>query len=298
MRVLVTGSRGFIGSAVRRELESRGMECVPFDLPTKTILLEQDLWPAVAEAHAVVNLAGMLGTSELLQVDPASAPPSLPGGPGWLSRPCPAELAAADVNIIGAINVYDAAAHAGVPVVQIGTGHKGQPNPYAITKGAAEDIGLARAQWRGEKIAVVRAYHVYGPGQKACPPHGKSTVRKIIPSFACRALTGMDVEVNGSGAQVVDLVHVDDVARVLVDAVGGPYGEVVEAGTGKPTTVLDAAWAVIEAAGSRSQVTHVPMRPGEPEGAEVVAADPRCLNPWPHRLDETVAWYRDYLAAR
>jgi nucleoside-diphosphate-sugar epimerase len=126
------------------------------------------------------------------------------------------------VNILGALNVYDAAAARDIPVVQIGTGHKGQPNPYAITKACAEDLGLARAGVGGERIVVVRAFHAYGPGQKACAPHGRGTVRKIVPSMVCRALTGMPVQVNGSGDQAIDLVYVDDVAAALADALHAP----------------------------------------------------------------------------
>ena len=277
MNVLVTGSAGFIGAYVRDALILTGHTMVPFDG-------EQDVRDARAvgkaieedSAEAVINLAGVLGTAETF-------------GDG--------ERQAADVNVVGAVTIFDAAARAGIPVVQIGTGHKGQPNPYAITKGAAEDLALARAQWKGERITVVRAYHAYGAGQKAFPPHGPSRVRKIIPSFICRALTGMPVEVNGDGTQLIDLVHVADVADVLVAAIGGPYGEVVEAGTGKATAAYIAATRVIEACESRSQIVHLPMRDGEPEGATVVAADPACAaHPWPWRLTETIEAYRAYLA--
>ena len=122
----------------------------------------------MSRAEAIINLAGVLGTPELFG----------------------SEHRAAQVNILGAVNVYDAAAKLGIPVVQIGTGHKGQPNPYAITKACAEDLGLARARWLGEKITVVRAYHVYGPGQLPGPPHGPAGVHKFFPTFACRALSG------------------------------------------------------------------------------------------------------------
>jgi len=172
--------------------------------------------------------------------------------------------------------------------VQIGTGHKGQPNPYAITKACAEDLLLARTD---QPIAVVRAYHAYGSGQKACAPHGPSPVRKIIPSFVCRALTDMPVEVNGSGEQLVDLVHVNEVARVLVDAVDGPYGQVIEAGTGVARSVLSVAEQVIDLCGSSSPIVHLPMRPGEPERA-VVAADPACGHPFPYGMEQTIAYYR------
>ncbi len=102
----------------------------------------------------------------------------------------------------------------------------------------------------------------------------------------------MPVEIWGDGSQLIDLVHAADVARTLVDTIGGPYGIVTEAGTGKATTVLDAAREVIRAAGSTSDIVHRPMRRGEPEGAVVVAAAPACEHPWPYLLDETIEYYR------
>lgn len=282
MRVLVTGSDGFIGAAVCRELVARGMVADRFDRPADVTDRAQ-VAAAVTQADAVINLAGVLGTAETFG----------------------AEVRAVEVNILGAVHVFDAAAARGIPVVQIGTGHKGQPNPYAITKGAAEDLALARAAYRGERITVVRAYHAYGPGQKACPPHGTAAVRKIVPSFVCRALTGMPLEVHGSGEQLIDLVHVDDVAAVLVGAVAGPYGTVIEAGTGKPTTVLSVALDIADRVAvtvtvtkDHSPVLYLPMRDGEPADSRVVASTPACPNAWPHRLDETVEYYRAILAAR
>lgn len=275
MKVLVTGSSGFIGQHLCAELRRRSHELVPFDRPGRDVRSAADLiWMASDGLDAVVNLAGMLGTPELLG----------------------AERAAAEVNILGALNVYDAAARHGIPVVQIGTGHKGQPNPYAITKACAEDLGLARARWLGEKITVVRAYHVYGPGQLPGPPHGPASVRKFFPTFACRALSGEPLELCGGGGQLIDPVHVSDVAVALADAIGGPYGQVVEAGCGKPVSVAQVAADIRDQADPLTvPMTDAPDRPGEPRDAEVVAEVPACRNPWPYLVPETVEWYRQWL---
>ncbi len=270
-RVAVTGSAGFIGSAVVRELTRRKLQVIPFDHP-HDVRAAKELRNHIVSADGVIHLAGALGTSEIF------------GN----------EYAAAETNILGAINVFDVASDLDIPVVQIGTGHKGQPNPYAITKACAEDLGLARAQYCEAKISVVRAYHVYGPGQKAIPPWGKAKVRKMVPTFISQALAGVPLEVYGSGEQLIDLVFVDDVAAVLVDALEPPYGQLLEAGTGKPTSVRHAACDIIDACGGEvGWPLHLcRMRPGEPEDATVVADSPRCANPWPYRLAETIDYYR------
>lgn len=280
MRVLVTGSAGFIGQHTTGELTARGHEVVPFDRPS-------DIYNAGllayacrrSEVEAIINLAGMLGTPELFG----------------------SEIPAVKTNIVGAVNVYDVAAARGIPVVQIGTGHKGQPNPYAITKACAEDLGLARAQWCGEKITIVRAYHVYGPGQKPGAPYGPAAVDKFFPTFACRALTGQPLELCGGGAQLIDPVHVSDVAVCLADAISGQsWGQVVEAGCGKAVSVAQVAADILREAWLRHDAPLLPPqqgepRAGEPQDAEVVAGSPVCRNPWPYLVDETVDWYRQWL---
>lgn len=271
MKILVTGGAGFIGKAVCEELRARFMQPIVFD-GDADVRDAKAVERAMRDVQGVINLAGVLGTAETIG----------------------SEYHAAEVNILGAMNVMDAAKH--IPMVQIATGHEGQPNPYAITKKCITDLALSRAQWTGQEITVVRAYHAYGPGQKMYPPHGKSGVRKIIPSFVARALTGMPIEINGDGLQQIDLVYVDEVAMVLVNALNSNYGKVIEAGTGTPTTVIDAAKTVISACGSKSVIEHVKMRSGEPEGTTVVATDAMCPHSWPYKLSETIQWYRDQIA--
>lgn len=272
MKILVTGSAGFIGRAVVAELKARGHEAIAFDSPLD-VRKFADVKEAAKDAAGIINLAGMLGTPELF------------GN----------EILASEVNILGALTVYDVGSILHIPVVQVGTGHKGQPNPYAITKGCAEDLGLARAQWKGEKITVVRAFHAYGEHQKAGPPHGTASVHKFFPTFACRALSGMPLELCGGGGQLIDPVHVTDCATVLVDALDGHYGEVLEAGNGRPIYVSQVARDIATAAGVTPEIEVTEQRDGEPLNDIVIARSPQCSNPWPYMVDETVEWYKSWL---
>src|SRR6185437_1501719 len=119
MKVLVSGSSGFIGQWVSLSLAAGGHGMVPYDHPDDVCDLKA-LLAACEDVGGIIHLAGRLGTSELLG----------------------SEHEAAKVNILGAVNAYDVATQLGIPLVQIGTGHKGQPNTYAITKACAEDLAL------------------------------------------------------------------------------------------------------------------------------------------------------------
>lgn len=271
MKVLVSGGAGWIGSFVELELKHRGHEVAIFD-GIEDVTDQKTVDKAVSRADAVMHLAAILGTAETFGV----------------------ERRVVQVNILGTLNVLDACERNNLPMVMIGTGHKGHPNPYAATKGCAEDLALGRARVKGQPVNIVRAFNAYGPGQKVCEPHGKAKVRKIIPSFVCRALTGMPVEVFG-GKQLIDLVHVEDVAACLADALEPPYGCVLEAGTGVGISVRQCAEDVIAMCDSQSAVIVQEPRQGD-SGAPVVATEPHCEHAWPYGMTETIDWYSQWLA--
>ena len=262
MRVLVTGGTGFIGKYVCENLRDRDIEPVTFGVTKECDVLGDirdasavDL--AVSTTDAVMHLAGVLGTAETVQ-DPTPA---------------------VDVNIKGGLNVFQAIRRYQVPAVNIAAANHWMYNPYSITKKAAERFALmANKEW-GTRIAMVRGLNVYGPRQKAYP------VRKIMPNLIEPALRSEPITIYGDGDQVMDMIYVTDIAEVLVRALLQPHGvydSVMDAGTGRKTTVNDLARAVLEALGEKviegETVVHVPMRPGEMEHS-IVLGDPTTLAP-------------------
>lgn len=306
MRVGLTGGQGFLGGWVRQELLQRGHEVTVFDRYPRTAMADGESFflgdimdaTAVTElgAHVdgIIHLAAVLGTQETIQ------------------NPRPS----AATNIIGGLNVFEAAAQYRLPTVYAGVGNFFMRDlatgSYTISKTAVEDYARMYNAYRDGRISVVRPVNAYGPGQSTAAPFGPSKVRKIVPAFACRALTGANIEVYGDGEQVSDCVYAGDVANAFVTALEYTHGTGVlevpaEVGPVESCTVNDIAQLVAEyaeeIAGVRPvNIHHLPMRPGEVPGA-VVRSDTKTLKPLgidaakftPLRegLRKTVEWYAE-----
>lgn len=273
MKVLVTGGSGFIGKAVCRELEHRGFEPAVFDKSTG-----QDVTDAVAVKEAMygcraaIHLAGVLGTAELFETPHK----------------------AVDVNIHGTLNVLQAVHAVKGAYVGITMPESRWRNVYQATKHAAVRLASAWHQTYGLSVSHVRAFNAYGPGQK----WGEGHPRKIVPDFSVRGWTGNPIEVWGNGQQTVDLVHTDDLARMLVDAMAFGDDQVFDGGTGIALTVSDVAELVRKVTGNRSEIVHLPMRPGETPDTNIRAEgegwDDLRWSPKhdEQKLIEAVNWYR------
>lgn len=237
MRVLVTGGSGWIGRATCKALQQRGHEPVVFDRTSgHDVTNQHDVTGAVDGVDHVIHLAGLLGTHELLHnVHEAVA-----------------------VNVMGAVNVTAACALLGRGLTEI-TMPRVNPSVYAATKACAMDLAEALRHANGLGVSYVRAYNAYGPGQA----YGGDHPQKIIPTFATAGWRSEPIPVWGDGSLWVDLVHVDDVARMLVEAMAFSDGQVFDAGTGYIQTVRGVAEQVIALTGSVAGIKYLEPRPGE-----------------------------------
>lgn len=268
-KVMVTGGAGFIGGYVVEELLRRDYEPMVFDhhgrspfgvieKPMTVFLGDCRDATAVTEAMGHVDgwihLAAVLGTQETMR------------------NPRPA----VESNITGGLNMLEAAVQYGVPGVYIGVGNYWMQNPYSISKTTVERFVDMYNHYRGSKVNVVRAMNAYGPRQVPAHPYGSARVRKITPSFICRALSGDPIEIYGDGQQVSDMIYVADVATALVNALecaedGMVFGHAIECGPVDSNTVFDVALLIRKLCDSRSEIKFLPMRPGEIPDSKVSA---------------------------
>lgn len=268
MKVVITGGCGFIGTNLCEYLmrTEPDTEIVLLDLVPPCIPLAENvsfvygdirnlscLLNAFAGADEVYNLAGILGTSELLSI---------------------ASLAT-EVNITGCCNVMDAAHRCGVKnVYNVAKPHfEGYAeNAYTLTKHAGELLGLMYRDKFGLNVATVRWLNAVGPHQHLYP------VRKFLPMMILLALYDFDLEIYGSGNQTIDPIDTEDLARFTLHACRnlGKHPEVVDLGSGVAISCNDAADMILKIvneeksksaqwghAPSKSKIVHITMRPGE-----------------------------------
>jgi UDP-glucose 4-epimerase len=289
-RAVVVGGSGFIGGEVVRALVAAGDEVVVFDRAASQARVDalfgrhaaravagdigdpEALRAAIARADEVYHLAGALGTSEL---------------DSQLRH-------AIEANVLGAVNVFEAAARAGVGAVFLASKPNVWLNAYSITKHAAEQLARLVAERDGLRVCTLRFFNAYGPGQSLRP------VRKLVPTFAAQALRGQPLGVFGDGEQTVDMILAADAGRLAVELLrSGHADEPLDCGRGVAMTVNEVAAAVNAHFGSRAGVLHLPMRAGETPGTRLVAdvgplraavGDPR-FAPWEASLAATLDWY-------
>jgi len=218
----------------------------------------------------------------------------------------------ANVNIVGMLNVLDAAVAAGtrkvifassaatygdVTKLPVDENTPQRPvSPYGISKMVTEHYLRFYQSEHGLDYTALRYGNVYGPRQD---PNGEAGV---IAIFAAKFLAGDGVRIDWDGEQSRDYVYVADVVKANVAALSRGSGEVYVIGAGQKTTVNQVYAALASATGFEAPITHAPRRAGD---AREIYFDPaKALRElgWKAEVDlttgmsETVAYFRERTA--
>src|SRR5690348_11251408 len=212
-KVLVTGVAGFIGSNLADRLISKGYEVSGIDNLSEGVLEQvpkavafkkmdvrsKDIKPLFKGVDVVFHLAAKTCVPECQE----------------------APYETADNNVMGTLNVFDAAREAGVQKViyvessAIYEGSTKLPTPetdfapqtfYAISKGVDYLFAKGYQEFFGMKMTGLRYFNVYGPRQdyrRAMPP--------LMSRFIIKILMNERLPVFGDGTDRRDYIHVDDV---------------------------------------------------------------------------------------
>jgi UDP-glucose 4-epimerase len=266
MRALVTGGAGFIGSHLVDALLARGDEVHVVDnLSTgsrENLASAADLHELDIRDEALQQLAARLRPGIVFhlaaQADVGTS----------VERP----TLDADVNVVGTVQVLEAARAGGARVVFTSSGgavygecqrparEDNQPHPlspYAASKLAGETyLATWNRLYDAEHVAC-RLANVYGPRQQPTLEGG------VIAIFLDRLRDGGETQIFGDGNQTRDFVYVGDVVAALLVAGGSLGGGVYNLGTGVATAVGELYRLCAEIAGIDREPRFRDARPGD-----------------------------------
>lgn len=251
MKILITGDRGFVGTATRKALEERGHTVIGFDIMDgKDIRRWGDVYEALhnAKPDRVLHLAAIARFNEA-EADPVRA---------------------FDTNYLGTKNVVGACDAFNVPLVHASTGSCYMPikcdppitedypimgnSVYGCTKAAAEKVVQgAKVPW-----IALRYAHLYGAEKRF---HG------LIGGFLARIEHDMEPVLYG-GKQSNDFCYIKDIADANVlalEASFDKYNQAYNIGTGEELTAEEAGRVLCDVIGYAGDIVKKEQREVDPQ---------------------------------
>lgn len=165
--------------------------------------------------------------------------------------------------------------------------------PYAASKLACDRLAWSYHNTFNTPLTIVRPFNCYGPRH----------VYDMVPLFLARALRGEALTIHGTGGQSRDLTYVTDTVDAFLRlAALPPCGQAYNVGTGKDHRLVDLARAIVDLAGSSSDIVFGPPRAGDVYKLQADATSLRNATGWQPMTDlatglaENLKWMKDNLA--
>jgi len=309
MRVMVTGSAGFIGYHLCQRLLQDGHEVVGVDdlsggMRSNVDLLEQHAGFAFIVHDITTPLADVGHVDRIYNL----ACPASPTDFGH--RP----LEILEVCSLGVMNVMELARRTKARLLQASTSevygdpeehpqkesYWGRVNPigprscYDEGKRFAEALLAAEQRRDGVAIRVARIFNTYGPNMR-------TDDGRMLPTFVVQALRDAPLTVHGDGTQTRSFCHVRDLVDGLVRLMDSDVTGPVNLGNPIEIRVLDAAREILSITGSSSRIEFLPRpqddpsirRPDITRARERLGWEPR--TEWTAGFRETIAWFREQM---
>ena len=185
MKVLVTGSKGFVGSNLVCRLSELKHEVFEYDIGSS----DEELRLAISHADWIVHLAGV-------------------------NKPLtPDEFQNGNVNLTK--KLLDLVHETGsiAPIIYSSSTQAVLDNSYGISKKQAEDLLFDFSRKTGQPVCVFRLYNAFG---KWCRPNYNS----VVATFCHNVANDLPIHIN-EAAPAIDFVYIDDICDSFLKVING-----------------------------------------------------------------------------
>lgn len=274
MIYLTTGGAGFIGSNIVKELLKRGEEVRVLDnfaTGKRENILSQMKNPNLTMIEGDLRSFHIV-RSAVKGVDYILHQGALPSVPRSINDP----ITSNDVNILGTLNILEAAKEFGVRRVVLASSSSIYGNsetlpkiesmpinpmsPYALTKYAQERYCQIFYQLYGLETVSLRYFNVFGPNQDPT-----SQYSAVIPKFIKLIMNDQEPVIYGDGTQSRDFTYVENNvwANIQACTVEHAPGEVINIACGQRYTLIDLVRMINEILGKNIEPRFEPDRAGD-----------------------------------
>lgn len=285
MRVLVTGAAGFIGSHLVDRLLGEGEEVLGVDNLSSGRLTNLDDARGSTMGKFSFHRVDITSTA-LAELVKRQRPEVIfhLAAQVDVRKSVSDPVHDAEVNIMGTLNVLQAAVDAGtrkvvftssggciygepdpsrLPVTedQVYTPEAMPESPYGVSKKVALDYLRYFKGVQGLDYTALALSNVYGPRQEPASEVGLEG--QVVAIFCRRMLEGRPCTIYGDGTQTRDFVFVGDVVSAYIAARDRGSGELINVGSGRELSVNELYTRLAELTGTRATPVHAPARPGE-----------------------------------
>jgi len=308
MKILITGSEGFIGSHLTELLVQKGFQVKAFvkynfqnnwgwletskykkdiEIYTGDIRDFDSVYDAMKDCDIVFHLAALIGIPYSYISPLAYVKTNTEGTYNVLE-------AARKLNIQRVVHTSTSEIYGTAQYVPIDEKHPYNPqSPYAASKAGADHLALSYFRSFGTPVTVIRPFNTYGPRQSA---------RAIIPTIISQILSGKREIELGNLTPTRDLNFVKDTANgfYTVGLHEKTIGDVFNLGTGKEISIGDLVNKIIELCGKDVKIKQdkTRIRPGKSEVERLLCDSSKSkeLTGWKPEytleegLKETIQW--------
>lgn len=254
MRVLVTGSEGFIGSHLTENLVEKGFYVKAFvrynfennwgwletsqykndiEIYTGDIRDYDSVYEAMKNVDIVFHLAALIGIPYSYVSPLAYIKTNTEGTYNVLE-------AARKLNTQRIIHTSTSEIYGTAQYVPIDEKHPYNPqSPYAASKASADHLSMSYYKSFETPVTIIRPFNTYGPRQSA---------RAIIPTIISQLIAGKKEIKLGNLTPTRDLNYVKDTANgfITVGTHEKTIGNIYNLGTGKEISICDLVNKIIK----------------------------------------------------